>query len=136
MFVLGAVLLSTFDSVIAEALQTVRGIAGRTVTFTQKATGKSVVVVAVPSTRAYTAADRNGVMVRHILTDWLVAACDLVIDGKFIEPVDGDTIIERVGAKKHTHSVSFPNDGDVFRYSDTGRTQLRIHTVDRGVTNA
>lgn len=61
--------------------------------------------------------------------DFLVAAEELVIGGVPVEPVIGDRIQETVAGDRITYEVVSVNNEPCFRWSDPGRTQLRIHSL-------
>ena len=60
--------------------------------------------------------------------DFLIRACDLVIDGLITTPVAGDKIIEG----GFVYEVMSPTGQPDLRYSDINRQTLRIHTKQVG----
>lgn len=63
--------------------------------------------------------------------DFLIRACDLVIDGQITTPTAGDTIIEG----GFIYEVMSPARQPDWRYSDINRQTLRIHTKQIGNEN-
>ncbi len=70
------------------------------------------------------------------MRDYLVLTADLVIAGQAILPEIGDRIDEVSGGKIHKHEVLAAPTGEVFRYADPFRIQLRIHTKEIAVVDA
>jgi len=56
--------------------------------------------------------------------DYLISAVDLVLDGKISLPEKGDEIVEN----NQIYEVMAPNGEPEWRYSDSSRQSLRIHT--------
>jgi len=70
----------------------------------------------------------EGLFERIESRDYLVTAADLSLGGMTVLPERGDQIIE--SAK--VYEVMAPADEPPYRYSDRGRSQLRIHTKYMG----
>ena len=69
-----------------------------------------------------------GVVTKVESRDYLVAVADLRLDDQQIYPMSGDRIEERFGETVVTYEVMAFGDEPCYRYSDPGRTTLRIHT--------
>ena len=60
--------------------------------------------------------------------DWIITTADLILDETATLPVSGDRIIETVGTTTYTWEVMAIAGEPCFRYCDTSRVSLRIHT--------
>lgn len=80
--------------------------------------------------------ETQDVVVTHRMRDYLVLTVDLVINGQAVLPEMGDRIEETASGKVHKHEVLASPSGEVFRYADPFRIQLRIHTKEIAVTDA
>jgi len=119
---------SPFTNAIGHALDTVRGVAGVQVTYHR---GEDSVTIqqAVRGSSQYEADDGRGLVTEVQVEDFLIPAAGLVLGGLATEPEDGDRIEQVVGAKRLTYEVMAPSSAETaWRYSDTTRTTLRIHT--------
>ena len=72
--------------------------------------------------------DEYGRVVHYESRDYLISTSDLVLDGTTILPESGDEIIE----DGHVYEVMAPANEPEWRYSDTHRRTLRIHTKHTG----
>lgn len=72
--------------------------------------------------------DGYGVLVRHESRDFLVLAADLVLGDAPTLPQRGDRIKETQGATVFVYEVTAPGKEPCWRYSDSFRKTLRIHT--------
>ena len=91
-----------------------------------------VELTAIPGSTVYGVADVQGVVLeKHVHRDYLFAVEDLVLNCERVEPEEGDTIEEVVDGKRLTFRVVYPEGvtDQPFSYSDTTRTQLRVHTT-------
>jgi len=89
----------------------------------------SVAVQATIGSTDFRLDDGTGASVRYVSRDFLIRTADLVLDGSAIEPRRGDEIQETKGGVVYTHEVMGPdNDEPVWRYSDSDRLVMRIHT--------
>lgn len=90
------------------------------------------VVPDVPATigrTEYQQDDGAGVITRAESRDFLIRACDLVIDGMPVLPEPGDRIEEAQGGTLFVYEVlPVGNLEPHYRYSDPYRQTLRIHT--------
>ena len=71
--------------------------------------------------------DSAGVLHTTESRDFLFAAVDLVLGGETTTPRAGDRIREAIGEQVHTFLVTAPAGEPVYRYSDRGRTRIRVH---------
>ena len=72
--------------------------------------------------------DGSGVVVRIQSRDYLLHAADLQLNGSPTLPVAGDRIRETQGDKTFVYEVMAPGNEPHYRYSDTFRKLLRIHS--------
>lgn len=72
--------------------------------------------------------DGYGVLVRHESRDFLVLAADLVLAAEQVLPQRGDRIRETQGQQVFVYEVTAPGKEPCWRYSDSFRKTLRIHT--------
>ncbi len=72
--------------------------------------------------------DGHGVITRIESRDFLITAWDLVLDGSETVPQAGDKIRETVGSQGIVYEAMAPGDEPPYRYSDSHRHSLRIHT--------
>ncbi|MCA9179682.1 MAG: hypothetical protein KDB14_34740 [Planctomycetales bacterium] len=72
--------------------------------------------------------DGSGVVVRIQSRDYLIHAADLVLGGVETLPVAGDLIREAQGPTIFVYEVMAPGNEPHYRYSDSFRKLLRIHT--------
>lgn len=126
--------MSEFASIIADALCSLSGVAGQTVTFVRNTDW--VKVEAVSGSTTFDLDDGNGVVVEYRTQDWLIGACNLRIAGEQVEPKRGDLIEQSVGSRIHVFEVLRPDGGEqVFRYIDPARTRMRVHTKLKEIVN-
>ena len=116
--------MSHFEDRIARGLQRVRQFAGNQVTYRRGA--QSATVTAVTGQTEFDTLDDNGMPVKQIARDFLIATSELVLGGEPVEPQAGDLIEERDG----TVNKVLPVNGHCWKWSDTGKTQRRIHTKE------
>lgn len=69
-----------------------------------------------------------GVIERTESRDFLILATDLVLAGVAAAPQRGDQIRETVGEKVYVYEVMAPGVEPCWRYSDSHRKTLRVHT--------
>jgi hypothetical protein len=72
--------------------------------------------------------DGYGMLVRHESRDFLVLATDLVLADQSTLPQRGDRIREPQGQQVFVYEVTAPGKEPCWRYSDSFRKTLRIHT--------
>src|SRR4051794_36949689 len=70
----------------------------------------------------------NGLFTATESRDYLVRACDLMLDDIEVVPQKGDRFIEGDLADGNVFEVLNPAGGDLWRWSDPERTRYRIHT--------
>ncbi len=73
--------------------------------------------------------DENGVVYYLETRDFLVREGDLVLNGAKVLPQRGDTIEETTATDKFTYAVSAPAGQQPWRFTDSSRTRIRIHTT-------
>lgn len=100
----------------------------RTVTYRRGA--ESLSVNATVGRFLFKSTDSAGVTVYEETRDYLIRAVELTTLG---EPARGDEIVETVGGIEQLFRVHAPDGEPVFRYSDTERLVMRIHTQHMGV---
>ena len=76
--------------------------------------------------------DGSGVVVRIQSRDYLIHAADLQLSGSPTLPIAGDRIRETQGDKTFVYEVMAPGNEPHYRYSDTFRKLLRIHSKHVG----
>lgn len=92
---------------------------------------RSDYITAVPATIGKTIfriEDDYGRIVHYESRDYLVSSADLVINGTVVLPEKGDEIID----DGFIYEVMAPANEPEWRYSDTFRNTLRIHTKMTG----
>lgn len=100
----------------------------RTVDVTYRRGVDSAVVKATIGRTMFEQDDGAGVIVRLQVRDYLIDTADLVLAGNQSLPSKGDRIEEIDAGQKHTYEV-LPLGGEQhWRYSDSYRRTLRIHT--------
>ena len=120
---------SGFQQAVAGAYNSLRAAAGVHVTY-HRATAW-VRLCAVPGKSDFGATvPEQAAVVEFRSRDYIVRTADLVIGGVQVTPQRGDLVKEEVGDKVHVHEVIRPDDGNgqPWRYSDHGRTAIRVHT--------
>lgn len=88
--------------------------------------------VTINATRGRTAtsiASDEGVEIAGQIDDWIVDETDLVLDGCLVKPEHGDQIRETTNGRTIVYEVQVGPDGEAWRYSDSFKESLRIHTV-------
>lgn len=68
--------------------------------------------------------------------DYLIGVSDYKFDNVPCEPLEGDRIQETINGKVLTFRVSKPAGEPEFKYSDSGRTQYRVHVEAIDEVNA
>lgn len=124
----------SYAKIFQEALKTVSEVAGIDVKYSR---GSDFTYLrAVPSAGQQNA-NEGDVVVEYRSRDFIIDVCDLVVNEVPITPKAGDTITEEVGTKVHTYQVGRPEGGNdqPWRFCDTGRTTIRVHSLLKGITN-
>ncbi len=124
--------MGNYDNLFAEAQRTIATVAGVTVNYARG--NVSVDVTAVPARSSF---DAEGEQIKAEVksTDFLIAAEDLVLNDIVITPKKDDVITQSSGGKVFTYVVKHPNgiNEKPWRYTDTGRSTIRVHTFLSGV---
>jgi hypothetical protein len=108
-------------------------VAGVPVTYRRGA--DSAAFTATPGQSTFRVDDTYAANVRIRSRDFLFQASALLLAGVQSVPQRGDTVEETVGDKLHVHEVLRPDGGEqVWRYSDAGRTRIRVHTKLKEIT--
>ncbi len=102
----------------------------RTVTYLRG--GDSVDVAATLGRTVFEQADEYGIVHRTEARDFLVLTADLVLSGTAVLPKTGDHIREPAGDQIFIYEVMAPGGEPPWRYSDSYRQALRIHTKHVG----
>jgi len=103
-----------------------KAFAASTVTYSHG--GFSVEVEATIGTTRFDV-ETEGVGVQTLQSrDFLIFAADLVLEGVEVPPARGAQIRETVGSKTFVFEVMAPGQEPPWRYSDSFRKTLRIHT--------
>lgn len=109
-------LRSTLKTHASDSVRLVRGPHSTTISAT------------VGRTLAERTTDTHGIVLTVGIRDYLIAAIDYRINGQRTEPQRGDLIIESDGV---AFEVLPPSGEPPYRWTDTGRTTYRIHTVSK-----
>lgn len=97
---------------------------GITITLSRGTNSTPGIAAIVGSTKAETAIDDGGAVIRTPLRDYLIKANLYLINGTAVDPQNGDKITESDGTIFEVR----PLGGEpCWRYCDPGRTYLRIH---------
>jgi hypothetical protein len=116
----------SLDQIIADALGTVRDVMGTSVTYHR---GSNWIRLTAAATETRFEVDNGAALIALVSRDYLISACELDFGDGPVEPKAGDFVKEVIDGQTHVHEVGRPDGNDqVFRYSDTGRSQLRVHT--------
>jgi hypothetical protein len=120
-------MMSQFREIISDAMSAIRCTAGVPITYWTDSS-HWFKLAATPGQTTFTLDDGNGIVVDYTSRDFLVSACDMLFNGQYIVPADGHVIKETVGNAVHVYAVRREDGEQPWRYSDHGRTQIRIHT--------
>lgn len=115
------------ETAIAAMQSTLRSSHGLAVTYRR---GDASVSVTAVLGQTLFRLDRELGTERIVAKDYLIQAAALILDGAVVLPKRGDTISELRGATTYTHTVSAPGDEPCYSFSGTGRSQLRVHTIE------
>jgi len=77
-------------------------------------------------------ASEYGMFEKYISRDYIIAAGELLLNGEPILPARGDQIREIQGSKTYVYEVMAPGNDPCWRWSDSYRRSLRIHTKQVG----
>lgn len=117
-----------FTNAIAGALSTLQSVAGGHVRYRR---GDATIDLprAVRGVSRYESEDGRGLVTDYAMEDFLFASAALILAGVRVEPEAGDQIEQTVGDQVLVYELMSPGGQEpAWRYSDTGRTQLRVHT--------
>ncbi len=89
---------------------------------------RSAEVLATVGKTTFEVDDGYGVLVRHESRDFLILAAELVFDTEVVLPERGDRIEEPQAEGSLVYEVLAPGKEPCWRYSDSFRKTLRIHT--------
>lgn len=98
----------------------------RTVTYERGAS--SVELAATVGRTVFEQADESGFIRKVESRDFLVRRTDLILDGSATLPKAGDRVREADGSQTQVYEVMAPGGEPPFRFSDSYRKTLRIHT--------
>ena len=119
--------MSLFSDAAASALGAARTVFGETVTYRRGAS--SVELRAARGKTEYDQTYADGRVERVQADDFLIATADLMFAGVAFTPLRMDTIeIVEADGKTRTYQVLSPGDEPEWKYSDAGRTSVRVHT--------
>ena len=128
--------MNIVQKAVKAAQDRLQQVAGTSLIYKREGAGQ-VTLRGVAGSSQFNSTDASGVTITYRTKDWIVPACDLVFGGQQAEPKNEDEIHERVGNKVVVYVVRRPEGGEaVYRYSDSGRSHLRIHCVEGQVNNA
>ena len=116
--------MSRFSDQLTRGLDRLREQAGQTVTYTRGA--NSVSLTAVVGQSSNDQLDDTGMPITAQSRDYLIKASSLVLASVVTLPQQGDQITDS-GA---TYVVRSVGSEAPWRYSDLGRTTIRIHVVE------
>lgn len=102
----------------------------RTVTYRRGET--SAEVRAAIGRTVFEVTDSVGVAERTESRDFLIPASDLVLGGEAVLPKQGDRIEETQDSKVYVYEVMAPGQEPCWRFSDSYRRTLRVHTKQVG----
>ncbi len=120
--------MSPIQQAISGALGTIRAAAGVQVTITRGATTSQPITAGIGET-TFDVEENGAIVETWVARDYLIAASDYVI-GSLTTPQKGDIVNETIGATAKQFTALAPADKDVFAYSDTAETQIRLHTKE------
>ncbi|MFH1302334.1 MAG: hypothetical protein ABIK07_14835 [Planctomycetota bacterium] len=119
--------MSVLENVLAVGLQAGLSLTATSLTYTQD--GTPIDINGTQGSTNWRVMDRDGFPLRKTSVDWIVKAADLVIDGVPVLPKRNGLITRVLGGVSRVYQVlPFGDDELEYRFLDTGRTMLRIHT--------
>lgn len=92
----------------------------------------SVDVAATIGKTVFEVSREYGVFEKYISRDYIIAVEALILEGEPILPVRGDQIRETRDGKTYVYEVMAPGNEPCWRWSDSYRRSLRIHTKQVG----
>ena len=93
----------------------------------RRGTAEASVPATVAATR-FEVDDGTGMILEQEVRDYLIAAADLVLGGERTLPERGDEIVETRGGAAYVYEVMDLGPERHYRFCDSDRTTLRIHT--------
>lgn len=108
---------------LRDALNRIREQRGVTVTYARGSATVTLAATVGKTGQNQDIAPEGGVVIRTGVRDYIISAASLILSGSLTAPQRGDKITEG----SSIYEV-MPLGEDCFRYCDSGRTQLRIHT--------
>jgi len=95
--------------------------------------GESVILPATIGRTVFEVERETGAYEPYESRDFLISAADLILSGEPVLPVLGDIVKETVDGKVYEYEVMAPGSEPCWRWSDTYRHTLRIHTKQTDV---
>ena len=89
---------------------------------------RNISLVAVPSEADIMQSTGDGYIETIESRDFMFPASELNLGGEMVLPERGDTITETVNGVEHTYPVTNPGGSRYYKYSDSFRKILRVHT--------
>jgi hypothetical protein len=120
---------SVLQSTIAAALGTIRKLSGVPVVYSDGVFTANIAAAGVGLTE-YQLDDGGEIVETWTARDYLIATSDIVLNGVPTLPKKGHTIVETINGVPVTHTVLAPAGKQVYSFSDSGETQLRVHTQE------
>ncbi len=96
----------------------------------------SVGLPAVIGRTPFEEADEHGVIRRSESRDFIFSASSLILDDEITTPRKGDRIRELIGDKWQIYQVGTQGSEPAFRFTDTSRRVIRVHTFHVGEETA
>lgn len=107
-------------------VERLKGRAAETVTISDG--GYAVELLAIPGETKLQFDEVSGLLIQGEWTDWIIAAADLVLNGRVVEPKRGMRISRVLDSSSLVYEVQSPGTEQAWRWSDTSRRiMLRIH---------
>jgi hypothetical protein len=119
----------TFQTRLRDSINRIRQQRGVTVTYSRLSDAVTLLATVGKTSQEEDVGTDSPAVVRTQIRDYIIAAADLVLSGATSQPQRGDRITEADG----TVFEVLPLGSESWKYSDSGRTQFRIHT--KQITN-
>jgi len=124
--------MSFMSQLVSGALAEVRTFARDSVTYCRGE--HSVVLTATVGKSQIDAPDKNGVVTILNARDFMFAAAALILDGEVVLPESGDRVLQTIGTTDYLYSVLKMPGQNSYDFSDSGKTQIRVHTLLKSAT--
>jgi len=114
---------------LTAAFAALQATTGRTVIYTRGL--NTATITAVPGQSVFEQiADQPELRQMARAADWLVAVADLVLDDEYVEPAEGDTLldVDPTTGLNLTYTVCAPFGAPAWQYGNQHRAHYRIHT--------